>query len=182
MYMRIISGIRRGHKLLEFQGYDVRPTTDRVKESIFNLIQIYIPQAKVLDMFAGSGALSFEAVSRGADYALLLDSDSRSVELIKRNIAGLKFEGMCEVIKTSCFDYISRCNEQFDVIFLDPPYNKGFIEPALRGIIENNILSDDGIIVLESDNTDFSSDADGLEIIKQKRYGRTFVTVYRKAV
>lgn len=180
--MRIISGIRRGHKLLEFQGYDVRPTTDRVKESIFNLIQIYIPQAKVLDMFAGSGALSFEAVSRGADYALLLDSDSRSVELIKRNIAGLKFEGMCEVIKTSCFDYICRCNEQFDVIFLDPPYNKGFIEPALRGIIENNILSDDGIIVLESDNTDFSSDADGLEIIKQKRYGRTFVTVYRKAV
>jgi 16S rRNA (guanine(966)-N(2))-methyltransferase RsmD len=182
MYMRVISGIRRGHKLLEFQGYDVRPTTDRVKESIFNLIQIYIPQAKVLDMFAGSGALSFEAVSRGADYALLLDSDSRSVELIKRNIAGLKFEGMCEVIKTSCFDYICRCNEQFDVIFLDPPYNKGFIEPALRGIIENNILSDDGIVVLESDNTDFSSDADGLEIIKQKRYGRTFVTVYRKAV
>ena len=182
MYMRIISGIRRGHKLLEFQGYDVRPTTDRVKESIFNLIQIYIPQAKVLDMFAGSGALSFEAVSRGADCALLLDSDSRSVELIKRNIADLKFEDKCKVVKTSCFDYLCRCNEQFDVIFLDPPYNKGFIDPALKGIIENDILSSEGIIVLESDSTDFSAEADGLEMINQKRYGRTFVTVYQRAV
>ena len=180
--MRIISGIRRGHKLLEFQGYDVRPTTDRVKESIFNLIQMYIPQANVLDMFAGSGALSFEAVSRGAKQALLLDSDSRSVELIKRNIADLKFEDRCKVVNTSCFDYLCRCTEKFDVIFLDPPYNKGFIEPALESIVKNNVLSEEGIIVLESDSTDFCNNADGLEMIKQKRYGRTFVTIYKKTV
>ncbi|MDD6762050.1 MAG: 16S rRNA (guanine(966)-N(2))-methyltransferase RsmD [Clostridiales bacterium] len=178
--MRIISGSRRGHKLLEFEGRDVRPTTDRVKESIFNLIQDYISGAEVLDMFAGSGALSFEALSRGASYAVLLDNDSRSVELIKRNASELRFDSGCTVIQNSCFDYVKRCGRKFDIIFLDPPYNKGYIEPVLASIVENDVLSDDGIIVLESDNTDFRSDIEGLDIYRQKKYGRTFITIYKK--
>ena len=179
--MRIISGCRRGHKLFEFDGLGVRPTTDRVKESIFNLIQDYIQGARVLDMFAGSGALSFEMLSRGAAHAVLLDCDKRSVEIIKRNMRELKFEKLCTVREQSCFDYVKACGERFDVIFLDPPYNKGFIEPALRSVTENNILDRDGIIVLESDNTDFKSDIDGLRVIKQRRYGRTFITLYALA-
>lgn len=179
--MRIISGSRRGHKLYEFEGCDVRPTTDRVKESIFNLIQNYVPQARVLDMFAGSGALSFEALSRGAEYAVLVDSDKRSVELIKKNIHGLKFENLCEVRGTSCFDYVKNCRQKFDIIFLDPPYNKGFIEPALTAISEYELLSESGIVLLESDNTDFKNDFPGLLMEKQRRYGRTFVTVYKRA-
>lgn len=179
--MRIISGSRRGHKLHEFEGYDVRPTADRVKESIFNLIQNYVAQARVLDMFAGSGALSFEALSRGAEYAVLLDSDKRSVELIKKNVRELKFENLCEVRETSCFDYVKDCRQKFDIIFLDPPYNKGLIEPALTAISEYELLSESGIVLLESDNTDFKSGFTGLIMEKQRRYGRTFVTVYKRA-
>ena len=179
--MRIISGSRRGHKLHEFEGYDVRPTTDRVKESIFNLIQNYIPSSRVLDMFAGSGALSFEALSRGAIYAVLVDCDRKSVELIKKNVHELKFEDICEVKEASCFSYVKNCDERFDIIFLDPPYNKGLIEPALEAISQYGLLSDTGIVLLESDNTDFKSDFPGLSMVKQRRYGRTFVTIYKRA-
>lgn len=178
--MRIISGCRRGHKLFDFEGRDVRPTTDRVKEAIFNLIQFYVPGAEVLDMYAGSGALSFEALSRGADHATLLDIDKKSVALIEKNINSLRFNDSCTVVNSSCFDYARICEKKFDMIFLDPPYNKGLIEPTLKCICENDLLSDEGIIVLESDNTDFKSETEGLEIIKQKKYGRTFITVYKK--
>lgn len=179
--MRIISGCRRGHILHEFDGRDVRPTTDRVKESIFNIIQAYVPNATVLDMFAGSGALSLEALSRGACHAVMVDCDKRSVALIKKNVTELEFQDLCTVKEQSCFEFAKSCKEKFDIIFLDPPYNKGFIEPALDAICDYSLLSEEGIVVLESDNTDFRTDFDGLEIIKQKRYGRTFVTVYKKA-
>ena len=95
--MRIISGIRRGHKLFEFEGDDVRPTTDRVKESVFNIIQTFIPDAVCLDMFAGSGALSFEAISRGAKKAVCLDKDKRSIDIIKKNANSLDFSDYCEI-------------------------------------------------------------------------------------
>ena len=102
--MRIIAGSRRGHKLLEFDGMNVRPTTDRVRESIFNIIQTYVPDARVLDMFSGSGALSLEAVSRGAHAAVCIDSDKKSIEIIKKNIESLKFSDKCTVLNRSCFD------------------------------------------------------------------------------
>lgn len=178
--MRIISGCRRGHILHEFDGKDVRPTTDRVKESIFNIIQSYVPNATVLDMFAGSGALSFEALSRGARRAVMVDCDKRSVSLIKKNMDELKFGDLCSVKEQSYADFAKSCDERFDIVFLDPPYNKGFIEPALDAICTYSLLAEDGIVVLESDNTDFRTDFDGLETIKQKRYGRTYVTVYKK--
>lgn len=177
--MRIISGCRRGHKLREFEGSDVRPTTDRVKESMFNLIQGYVPNAYVFDMFAGSGALSFEALSRGAAHAVLTDNDKRSVQLIRKNIDELRFNDLCTVVEKSSYDYAKTCNKRFDIIFLDPPYNKGYIEPALEMISEYNLLSENGIVVLESDNTDFKSEVDGLLVEKQKRYGRTFITIYK---
>lgn len=179
--MRIISGSRRGHKLHEFEGEDVRPTTDRVKESIFNLIQNHVPDATVLDMFGGSGALAFEALSRGAESAVVIDSDKRSVELIRKNMRDLKFEDVCDVRQLSCFDYAKTCDKKFDLIFLDPPYNKGFIEPALTAISENELLSESGIVLLESDNTDFKNEFPGLLMEKQRRYGRTFVTIYKSA-
>ena len=177
--MRIIAGERRGHKLREFDGDDVRPTTDRVKESVFNIISPFISMSSVLDMFSGSGALSFEAISRGAKRAVCLDNDKRSVDIIRKNAEDLSYTDRCEIINCSCFDYIKRTNAGFDIIFLDPPYNKGLIEPALEGIVKNRILSDDGIIMLESDSTDFHGEMDGLKIYRQKKYGRTYITIYR---
>lgn len=177
--MRIIAGNRRGHKLIEFCGDDVRPTTDRVKESMFNIIQGFIPGAKVLDLFSGSGALSFEALSRGAENATCIDIDKCSIGIIRHNAKDLSYEDRCDIINCSCFDYLKKTDMQFDVIFLDPPYNKGFIEPVLTDIVNNGVLSDDGIIVLESDNTDFCGEINGLSIYRQRKYGRTYVTVYK---
>lgn len=179
--MRIISGRKRGHKLLEFEGEDVRPTTDRVKESVFNMIQGFVPDAVCLDMFAGSGALSFEAISRGAQKAVCIDSDKRSIDIIKKNALSLGFLEDCDIVNMSCFDYVERTTEKFDIVFLDPPYNKNFIEPVLDALIKNDVLNEDGIIVLESDGTDFHDEFEGLDIYRQRKYGRTYITIYKKA-
>lgn len=179
--MRIISGRKRGHKLLEFEGDDVRPTTDRVKESVFNLIQRFVPDAVCLDMFAGSGALGFEAISRGAEKAVCIDSDKRSIDIIKKNALSLGFLEDCDIVHMSCFDYVERTTEKFDIVFLDPPYNKNFIEPVLDALIKNDVLNEDGIIVLESDGTDFHGEFEGLDIYRQRKYGRTYITIYKKA-
>lgn len=178
--MRIISGSRRGHKLYEFGGDNIRPTTDRVKEAVFSMIGGYIADAVVLDMFAGSGALSFEMISRGAKHAVLIDADKHSVEVIEKNMRSLGFEAQCEIYQCSCLDYVKRCGREFDVIFMDPPYNGGFIEQALRTVVTNSVLAKTGIIVLESDSTDFKGSFSGLDMIKQKKYGRTYITIYRR--
>ncbi len=177
--MRIIAGSRRGHKLFEFDGQSIRPTTDRVKECIFNLIQEYIPKSRVLDLFGGSGALSFEALSRGAESAVCVDQDVDSIAVIKKNAASLAFENF-EAINTDAMSCILSEKRKFSVIFLDPPYNKGFIEPIISAITESGILCDGGIIVLESDYSDEHGEFLGLEIIKQRKYGRTYVTIYKR--
>ncbi|MCD8390515.1 MAG: 16S rRNA (guanine(966)-N(2))-methyltransferase RsmD [Firmicutes bacterium] len=179
--MRIISGNRRGHKLTGFDGRDVRPTTDRVKESLFNIISPFIPGAYVLDLFAGSGALSMEALSRGAAYACCVDKDKRSIDIINRNVKDLKYDGLCTVAHSSYEDFLSANTAQFDIIFLDPPYNKGFIEPVLKNILKTGALGDGGIVALESDETDFRGEAEGFSIYRQKKYGRTYITIYTNA-
>lgn len=178
--MRIISGTRRGQKLMEFEGMSIRPTTDRVRESIFNLIQGYIFDSKVLDLFGGSGALSFESLSRGAESAVIVDMDQRSIKVIKENAERLRFLDKVAILNKSAEDYLKSATEKFHIVFLDPPYNKGFIKPVIESIVEKNILEDDGIIVLESDHIDEHGEFDGLSIVKQKRYGRTFVTIYQR--
>lgn len=178
--MRIISGTRRGQKLIEFDGMSIRPTTDRVRESIFNLIQGYIYGSRVLDLFGGSGALSFESLSRGAEAAVLVDIDPKSIKIINENKEKLRFVDEARVINKSAEEYLKSTNDKFDIIFLDPPYNKDFIKPIIESIIENDILAEDGIIVLESDHEDEHGQMDGLSIIKQKKYGRTFVTIYQR--
>lgn len=177
--MRIISGTRRGQKLFEFDGMDIRPTTDRVRESLFNLIQDFVYGAKTLDLFGGSGALSFEALSRGAVNSVICDIDKRSLELINKNACTLRFDTQIAVLQKSAEHFIKETKDKFDIIFLDPPYNKGYIGPVISLITEKNILSEDGIIVLESDNTDEHGEFKGLEVLKQRKYGRTYVTVYK---
>ena len=177
--MRIIAGSKKGHKLFEFEGQKIRPTTDRVKESIFNLIQEYMFKSSVLDLFAGSGALSFEALSRGADLAVCVDVDADSIAVIKRNASALGFLNL-EILNKDAMKFLEAADRQFSVIFLDPPYNKGLIGPVISKIVEKNLLSEDGIIVLESDFSDEHSDFEGLSIIKQRKYGRSYVTIYKR--
>lgn len=177
--MRIIAGTKRGHKLCDFEGMDIRPTTDRVKESMFNLIQDFVPKSRVLDLFAGSGALSFEAVSRGAESAVCVDKDAKSVAVIKKNNEALGFDNV-KIVHCEAMRFLSDTSEKFSVIFLDPPYNKGFIAPIIEKIVEREILDFGGIIVLESDFSDEHGDFSGLSKIKQKKYGRSYVTVYKR--
>lgn len=177
--MRIIAGTRRGHKLYEFDGMDIRPTTDRVKESMFNLIQDFTAGSRVLDLFAGSGALSFEALSRGAERAVCVDKDANSVAVINKNNQMVGFENL-KVVNGDAMRFLADTEETFSLIFLDPPYNKGFIAPAIEKIIARGVLENDGIIVLESDFFDEHGDFHGLTKLKQKKYGRSYVTVYKR--
>lgn len=177
--MRVIAGIRRGHKLYEFEGMDIRPTTDRVKESMFNLIQDFIPKSCVLDLFAGSGALCFEALSRGAASGVCVDKDEKSIAVIKKNNDALKFSEL-EIVNCDAVTFLENTRKKFSVIFLDPPYNKGFIAPIIKKIVEKDVLSEEGIIVLESDFSDEHGDFEGLTVLKQKKYGRSYITVYKR--
>lgn len=149
--MRIIAGKYKGRKLLDFKGDNIRPTTDRVKETIFNIIQFKVPNAKVIDLFAGTGALGIEAMSRGADEVTLIDSSQDSINLIKSNIA--KFQDKISIVKTDARLYLSRLFEQKDIFFIDPPYKSELGIEAIKTIIEKDLLSKNGVIVYEHSNT-----------------------------
>lgn len=175
--MRVIAGKKRGLKLFDFEGDDIRPTTDRVKENIFNIIFPHIYGSDVLDLFCGSGALSIEALSRGSESAVLCDVSSVSLNLAKKNVNHASFNDKCVFFQKSGIDFLKETDRKFDIIFLDPPYNSGLAEKSLRAIFENEVLSEDGIAVLERDETDVF-DFDGASLIKEKKYGRTYICIY----
>ena len=174
--MRIISGLARGTKLYTLEGENTRPTLDRVKEPLFSIIQNYIKDANVLDLFAGSGALGLEALSRGAKKAILCDKSYEAIDIIKKNINKTHFE---EKTKVMCMDY-KKClltiNEKFDLIFIDPPYKIDIAVNSVEIIINNNLLSQDGIIVIETDeeerDTQKLENLSNIEIINLRNYGR----------
>ena len=151
--LRIISGKAKGTKLNTLEGLDTRPTLDRIKESLFNILQDKIYDSKVLDLFAGSGALGLEMLSRGAKEAILCDSSYKAIQIIKDNVNRTHFGKQVEIISK---DYKKALNmlkdEKFDIIFLDPPYKTKFDIQALEIIIENNILTQEGIIIIETDH------------------------------
>lgn len=150
--MRIISGIARGTKLYTLEGNNTRPTLDRVKEPLFSILQTRIKDATVLDLFSGSGALALESLSRGARKAILCDCSPKAIEVIKKNIMKTHFEQKTEII---CKDYkrcLNNIQEQLDLIFIDPPYEANIAVKALEIIMNNNLLVEDGLIILETDN------------------------------
>lgn len=177
-FVRIISGKVRGLSLISPAGEDTRPTLDRVKEAIFNIIMPYILDSEVLDLFAGSGGLGIEAISRGAKNAVFVDKNSESINCINKNINAARFCEFCQVKKADSIQYLNQCNTSFDIIFLDPPYKENLYEQVLKLILNKNILKNDGIIALEYDYCLKKPDIpDGLEIVKERKYGRVGVLV-----
>ena len=181
--MRVIGGAAKGRRLLAPKGQAVRPTADRVKESLFNILPRDFSGAKVLDLFAGTGNLSIEALSRGADRAVLVDSSARSAAAIKENLRRLGLAGRSEVWVAPAarsLRSLARRKETFDLIFLDPPYDQELATRTLALIAQCNLLSESGTIVVEhSARETLQPSYDRLQLHDQRRYGDTLLSFYK---
>ena len=180
--MRVITGKARGVQLKTPEGMQTRPTADRVKEALFSIINFDIPGAKVLDLFGGTGQLGIEALSRGAASAVFVDAREDSCKLIRENLKRTKLEQDAKVIRSDYLDYLNRCREQYNIIFLDPPYAEVFLENAIKKITEIDILQPDGIIVAERPlGKELPWEFEGFTRSKDYKYGKVLLTIYRKA-
>lgn len=179
--MRVITGKARGVQLKTPDGMTTRPTTDRVKEALFSIINFEIPGAAVLDLFGGTGQLGIEALSRGAKSAVFVDAGDAACKLIRENLRRAKMEDSAKVVRSDYLAYLDRCRETFQIIFLDPPYAEVFLENALKRITEIDILQSGGIIVAERPlGKDLPWDYPGYTRSKDYKYGKTLLTIYRK--
>lgn len=180
--MRVISGLAKGHMLKSPKGLNTRPTADRIKESLFNIIAVYIRGANILDLFAGTGGLGIESLSRGAEFSVFVDKSHEAVKVIYENLFHTKLNENAKVINADWCYYIKNIydeNKKFDIVFMDPPYSKGIVDEALKLIDEKNILTHDGIIVVETDKNDIIPQSIGrLNRIDIREYGRTVITIY----
>lgn len=180
--MRIIAGKARGKKILSPEGLGTRPTLDRVKESIFNIIQNNVRGSIVLDQFAGTGSLGLEAASRGAKECHLVDMGDDTFGKLKQNIIDLKFQDICTAHKGDSFKLLENFGKQgkvFDLIFIDPPYAKDMIPPSLELIKKFNLLSPEGLIVTKIDSEEeIYAGFEDIVLIKERKYGNTTVCLY----
>lgn len=175
--MRVITGIARGRRLESPKGSDiVRPTTDKVKESLFSAINFDIPGSAVLDLFAGSGQLGIEALSRGAKSTVFVDSDISSVQLVKRNLETCRLKDNATVVHSDYKDYLACCNKGFDIVFIDPPYSLGIFDEAV--LAASKRLNPDGIMVCEHPKEYELSDVKGF-FRRDYSYGKISLTVLR---
>ncbi len=177
--MRVITGEARGRKLITLEGDDVRPTTDRVKESLFNIIQFDVEGASVLDLFAGSGQLGIEALSRGAKHCTFVDASNRSIDVVKQNLKTVGFEKRASVFCGDGKMYVKLSKDVFDIALLDPPYNKKILDDVLPFVAEK--MADYGVILCESELREELPDSAG-EFSKDReyKYGKIKITTYRK--
>ncbi len=179
--MRVITGKARGVVLKTPEGMQTRPTIDRVKEALFSIINFDIPGARVLDLFGGTGQLGIEALSRGAKFAVFVDAREEACKLIRENLKRTKMERDSRVIRADYLDYLKRCREKFDIIFLDPPYAEVFLENSLKMITEIDILYSGGIIVAERPlGKELPWDFPGYTRSRDYKYGTVLLTLYRK--
>ena len=180
MLMRVITGIARGRKLLTVEGTDlVRPTAEKVKEAIFSAIQFDIEGRRVLDLFAGSGQLGIEALSRGAQSAVFVDSSKTSLAAVAKNLEATGLSENAEVVYSDYSAYLTRSNKTFDIVFLDPPYKAGILTDAVIKV--SNHLSDYGIVFCEHPTGNSMPDEIvGLKINRTYKFGSVSVTMYKK--
>lgn len=181
--MRIITGRARGAKLYTLDGEQTRPTAERVKEAIFSMIQFAVEGREVLDLFGGSGQMALEAVSRGAAHATVCDSNDAACDVIRKNVEKTRMGDDVTLIRA---DYVEalrqlRCGRPFDLVFLDPPYNKGMVSSALRLLRDHGLVKPTSLIVCESGGEDiFAGGLDGsYEAVKTAKYGVACVTILK---
>ena len=186
--MRIITGRARGIKLNTLEGENTRPTSERAKEAVFSMIQFDIEGREVLDLFAGSGQMGLEAVSRGAASAAFIDKSRDAAKIISQNIEKTKLSSSCRVFNTDVNDFIrvTRGKKKYDVVFIDPPYALRAVAPTLKALLEGDMLKSTSIVVCESEEPDiFEADAalgEKFEIIKRAKYGVAHITMVKPLI
>ena len=179
--MRVISGRARGVKLKTPEGMQTRPTSDRVKEALFSILQFELPGKRVLELFGGTGQLGIEAISRGAKSAVFVDASETACKLIRQNLKTARMEQEAKVVRSDYMTYLTGCKERFDIVFLDPPYAEVFLENSLKMLTEIDILESGAIIVAErSVDKELSLEFPGFLRSKDYKYGNTILTLYRK--
>lgn len=177
--MRIIAGNFKGKRLFTPKDNNIRPTTDKVKESIFNMIAPYLEDAVVIDLFSGTGNLGLEALSRGAARCYFGDKSRESMELTRKNIAHCRQEDHAVTILGDFEQILKKIHEKADVTFLDPPYKQGLIRDCIALISDLSLLSEEGIIVVEHGSKEFLDDQiAGYKKIKEKIYGTISISIY----
>lgn len=177
--MRVITGTARGRKLRDLPGLDTRPTTDKVKESIFNIVQFDVEGRKVLDLFAGTGQLGIEALSRGAEKCVFVDQSRAAAKVVAENLETTGFSNAARVVQADALSFLSSCRERFGLAFLDPPYDTELLEKALFRMAEIDIMTENGIIVCESRAEKVLPDLPApYEKGREYRYGKIKLTLY----
>lgn len=175
--MRVITGIAKGRKLRTLEGNDVRPTTDKVKEAIFSSVQFDLDGAAVIDLFAGSGQMGIEALSRGAASAVFTDISRKSIDIINENLSAVGLAASARVINTDGIDFLKSSGQKFDIAILDPPYRCGLIEKALP--VLENLMNDGGKIICEHEKELSLPDCyQNIHISRTYNYGKISVTIF----
>ena len=177
--MKVISGTLKGRKI---DGYDIdgtRPTMDRVKESLFGMIQNYIKDSTVLDLFAGSGQLGIEAISNGAKLCYFTDNNNEVIKILNKNVTNLGIKDKSKVILIDWKRFLNESTQKFDLIFVDPPYDYDVYEKILTKVSELNLLNENGLIILEHHNLKLKENYNNLTLYKVKKYGNKSVNIYK---
>lgn len=178
--MRVITGTARGRKLKTLEGLDIRPTADRVKEAVFSMIQFEVEGSFFLDLFAGSGQMGIEALSRGAKTAVFVDESRAAQTVIRENLTSTGLASNARVAAMDAAAYLTGTKEPVDIAWLDPPYRKGLLHDILPAVASR--MSERGVILCEHEKlTDLPEIVGHFRLYRQNRYGKTFITVYRRA-
>lgn len=178
--MRVISGTLKGRNIEGFNLDGTRPTMDRVKESLFAMIQNNIHNSTCLDLFSGSGNLGIEAISQGASKSYLVDFNKKAIKVIRSNLNKFGISDKCVVIYGDFKKVLKEIDTKFDIIFLDPPYKTNYIEEAIKLISDNDLLNNNGLIICESDSLEKIIYSSEYSMIKDKKYGDKYVVILRK--
>ncbi|MBQ2391737.1 MAG: 16S rRNA (guanine(966)-N(2))-methyltransferase RsmD [Clostridia bacterium] len=177
--MRVITGSARGRRLLTLEGMDVRPTVSKVKEGIFSAIQFDIEGRKILDLFAGSGQLGIEALSRGAQLCVFVDNSRNSLDIVKKNLSTCELEKNARVILSDYTSFLAGKTEKFDIAFIDPPYRKGIIDEVMKLLPER--MSEAGVVLCEHPVDEKLKEQYGDFVCKKVyKYGKVNVSLYRR--
>ena len=179
--MRVIAGTAKGRTLRTLPSDDTRPTSDRAKESLFNILMPYLHGAGFLDLFSGSGAIGIEALSRGASHAVFVEQSAQAVSIIKENLTLTRLSGSAEVRQSTVMDFLLNCNQPFPLIFMDPPYHSELVPESVRIIAQNKLLQAEGLLIAEGDRTEeFPEFLFGFSLVDKRKYGRNVLNFYRE--